>query len=124
MFDLRKIELLWSKDGSWSRNSDPSNKGFSTYLIMLHSIQANKCTSSAEASFAVDCNSTSIRFSKVLFARCDELLNNIIRWSRSIHEDHVFMLDSFRSKSVCIIFMLVQPHYFSHIQVLKYVNIA
>jgi hypothetical protein len=40
-FNLRKVELLWSKNGARSSNSNPANESFSWNLEMFHGPDTN-----------------------------------------------------------------------------------
>ena len=71
------VILLGSEDRAGSGNSDPTNKGFGSYLIMLHTVQTDEGASASKACFAMYCNSSCVRIGKMILTGAQKLLDDI-----------------------------------------------
>ena len=56
MLDLRQVELLWSQNGAWACDSNPSNEGLCTDLVVLHRVNTDEGSSATETCLTVDCD--------------------------------------------------------------------
>jgi hypothetical protein len=122
-FHLRKIELLWAEDRTWSGDSNPPYKCLSGNLEVLHCPKANESSCSTETSFTVNSNSTMIWSSKVILNNSHEISNNFIRWSGSINKEKVIMSDSFMFKMLFIVFFFIKSNYPGYINIVKDITI-
>ena len=122
-FHLWQIELLWTKDRSWSCDSNPSYKCFCWNLKVLHCPQTNESSSSSKSSFTVNCNSSMIWSSKVVFYNSKEISNNFIRWSRTIDKEKIIMSNSFMFKMLFVVFFFVKSNHSCHINIVKDITI-
>ena len=100
--------LLWTKDGSWSSNSDPSDKEGRWELEMLHSIAADEGACATKTSLAVDSDGACLGVAEVSLTAGQELLDDGVGRGRSIREDHIFMVNSLGQEGGSIIFGLVK----------------
>ena len=121
---LRQVELLGSEDGAGASNSDPANERLRVDLIVLHGVEADERTGTAQTSFAMHGDGASPWFSEVLLARVHELLDDGVGWCRAVGEDHILVIDSLRKEAVALVLGLVQADYLRHVQVLEDVDVA
>ena len=124
ILDLGQVELLWPQNGAGSGNSDPADKGLSIDLEVLHGVDANQRASAAETGLAVHGDCASIRLGKVCLTAAHELINDGLRWRRSVSEDHVLMVDALHQEGVPVVLGLVQADDLRHVQVLEDVDVA
>ena len=120
---LWQVELLRAQNGSGSSNSNPTYESLSGNLEVLHCPQADEGSSSAQSSFAVDCYSSTVRLGEVLIADLHELLDNVVRWSRSINEKEIIMRNSILQEVFLIIFFVVESNYALHVKPFEDLNI-
>ena len=104
---LRKIELLWSQNRSWSSNSNPANEGLSWDLEVLHSPETNESTGSAKSSLAVNSDGSMVGLGEVVFDYAEEISDDSLWWSRSINKEKIIMSDLFVQKVLSIILFLI-----------------
>lgn len=124
VFNLWQVELLWAKNRSWSCNSDPTNKGFSRNLVVLHCVYTDQGASASQASLAMDGNGSGAGLIEMLLARSEELVNDVLGWGRTIGENHVFVLNALVNERFFIVFWVIETHNFGYIQVFKYINVG
>ena len=124
MLDLRQVELLWAKDAARTGDSNPADESFCGYLIVFHRIEGNQCSRPAETGLAVDCYRAAVRFVKVVLARGDELVDDVLRWCAAVDENHVFVVDALVDEGHRVVLGVVQPDYLADLQVLEDVDVA
>ena len=90
---------------------------------MLHCPKTNESACSSKTSFAVDGNSSMIRFGKVILDDGEEISNNFIRWSGSINKEQIIMSNSFVFKMLFIVFLLIKSDYPGDINVVEDITI-
>lgn len=78
LLHLGQVELLWTKNGARSSDSNPPDEWFGRNLVVLHGPETNKRSSSTKASFAVDSNGTTVWISKVVISDFHELFYYVI----------------------------------------------
>lgn len=110
-FHLGQVELLWTKDGAGSRNSYPADKALSGDLEVLHCPKTDESTSSAESGLAVDRDSSVVWLIEVRLNDVEEFSDDVVGWSRSVHEEEVIVCNTPTLKIVLIILGLIQPNY-------------
>ena len=105
---LGQVELLRAKDGTGARNTNPPNEWLSRDLEMLHGPQADERACATEARLAVDGNSARVLLREMRVCNFHELLDDVIRWRRSIDEKEVIVRDADISEVLLVIFLFVQ----------------
>jgi hypothetical protein len=116
---LRKVELLWTEDRSWSSDSYPAYEALCWDLEVLHGPQSDKSSCSTESSLAVDGNSTVIWSFKMFLNHVEEISYDLVWWCGSINEEEILMRDTSILEMLFIIFFLVKSNDFGHINALK-----
>lgn len=91
---------------------------------MFHCINTDKSTRSAETGLAVHGHGTRTWFGEVFFAGSDERVDDALGRDRTVHEDHVFVLDSLVDETAFVILRVVESHNLRHLQVLEDVHVA
>ena len=107
LFDLEQVELLWSENGTGSRDTDPADEGLSWDLVVFHGIEADECARAAETRLAVDGDGTCVGVLEVFLSAVHELVNDVLGWGRAIGEYHVVMGDVLAEEGCAIVFSFV-----------------
>ena len=84
---LAKIELLWTKDGSWASDSNPTNESFGRNLELTHGPETNEGTGSSKTCLAVDGDGFALRVLPVVVDDIEEALYDVIWRGRSIDKE-------------------------------------
>ena len=98
-FHFRKIELLRTKNWTWSSDSDPSDKIGCWEFEMFHCIQTNECSSSTKTSFTVNSKSAGLSFWNF-----EKFIYNILGWCGTINKKQIWMLYPISYKTLSIVF--------------------
>ena len=112
-----------AKDRTWSSYPYPADEGLSWNLIVLHGPEADQGAGSAEASFAVNRNGSSIRFGKVLVSNLHELLDDVIGRCAPIDEKKIVVFDIIVNKVFLVVLRLIQAYHPVHTEFVEDVNI-
>jgi len=91
---------------------------------VFHCVDAYQRTSAAKTSLAVDGDSAWVPLGKVFLARTNKLVHNFLRWDRSVHENHVFVVNAILQEGLPLVLGFVKSNNFSHLQVIEYSNVA
>ena len=95
--------LLRAQDGAGTRDADPADEGGGRESEVLHAVETDESTCAAEASLAVNSNSTTL-----ILSRSQELRDNIIGRGGAISEEQIEMLDSLLCKLALLILGFVE----------------
>jgi hypothetical protein len=106
---------LGAEHGARPGDSDPTNEGFSTNLVVLHAVESDQGACAAESRLAVDGDSAGLWVGKVLLAGVDKPFDDFLGRSRAIWEDHVIMGHSIILERVLVVLGVVQTHHARHV---------
>lgn len=78
---------------------------------MLHCPEADEGSRSTESGFAVYGDSSVVWLIEMRLNDVEEVPDDVIGWSRAIHEEEIIMSDSSSFKIILVILRFIQPNY-------------